>query len=344
MSAPRISVVMSVFNGLAYLDEAVRSVLAQTFRDFEFLIVDDGSTDGSADRLRRLADEDMRIRVFTQDNAGLAVALNRAIAAARGDYLARMDADDVSRPGRFAAQVAYLDAHPRCAVVGTGYIVIDAAGRRCGGTQTVDDPRRLRDRILTAAGNPLCHGSVMIRAAAVRDLRPVYRSRYSQDFDLWVRLLAAWDAGMVDAPLYLYREHDASVHGRRELVGRRLAQREVVLRLQREGRLFDNEAFQREVAALYGAPAASVPPAPAPAPPGRTLHALFFDGDFAALRRECRRMHAAGRRSRQLALFRLLSALPVGLVHRGYDGLVRLEQVFLPFQRRLRVGEINGRP
>lgn len=342
MSAPRVSVAMSVYNGEAYLEEALWSIRGQTFGDFEFLIVDDGSTDGSAEILRTHAAADRRLRIITQANAGLGEALNRAIAAARGEYVARMDADDVSRPGRLAAQVAYLDAHQGCAFAGTGYVVIDGAGRPCGGCQPADRPRRLRERILSSTGNPVCHGSVMLRAAALRSLRPVYRLRYSQDFDLWVRLLTEWDAGMVSSPLYLYREHGAGVHGRSDLTARRLAQRRVVLALWREGRLFDEEALRRAVAALS---AGTPPPAGAlPAVTGREreLLALFFQGDFSALRATCRRIRADGGRSRQLWCLRSLAALPVRLAHRAYDCLVRLESLRAPLQRRLLVAEVLG--
>lgn len=342
MSVPRVTVAMSVYNGAAYLEEAIRSIRVQTFGDFEFVIVDDGSTDGSAEILRAHAAADHRLRIVTQANAGLGEALNRAIAAARGEYVARMDADDVSRPGRFAAQVAYLDAHQGCAFAGTGHVVIDGAGRPCGGCQPADDPRRLRERILSGTGNPVCHGSVMMRAAALRPLRPVYRLRYSQDFDLWVRLLTQWDAGMVASPLYLYREHGAGAHGRADLTARRLAQRRVVLELWRNGLLFDQEALQRAVAALSdGTP----PPAGAVAAVSgrdRELFALFFQGDFDALRAACRRSRASGARSRQLWCLLSLAALPVRLAHQAYDGLVRLESLRAPLQRRLLVAEVLG--
>ena len=113
MTIPRISVVMSVYNNAPYLAHAIESILTQTLTDFEFLIVNDGSTDGSGDIIDRLAAEDARIKPMHQANAGLIVSLNRMIKEARAPLIARMDGDDVALPERFERQVAFLDAnHP----------------------------------------------------------------------------------------------------------------------------------------------------------------------------------------------------------------------------------------
>lgn len=337
MNTPRVSVIMSVFNGRAFLAEAVNSVLAQTYREFEFLIVDDGSTDGSADLLRQFASEDSRIRVLTQQNAGLTVALNRMIAESNGDFIARMDADDVSLPDRFAAQIDYLDRHPRCAVVGSGYATIDADGQPVGGTQPLDRPDRLREWIMSASGNPLCHGATMIRRDAIRDLDPVYRWRYSQDFDLWLRLLMNWDVGVVESVLYRYREHGTSVGSKKNLVPLRLAQRRAMAGLMKRGLLFDNEACRRVVDEIFAKSPAEIPAPPAP---DRRLHALFFRGDFHALAAECRRLRDAGVRSGRLSLWQILSHLPVALSHRSYDFAVHFLNLSASVQRRLLVGEV----
>lgn len=338
MRNPRVSVVMSVCNGRAYLAEAVRSILSQSFGDFEFIATDDGSTDGSAECLQEFARHDARLRVVRQANAGLTVSLNRMMADARGAYIARMDADDISLPDRFAAQVDYLDRHPRCAVVGTGYVVVDAEGRPAGGTQPLDRPRRLRAWILGASGNPLCHGSTMIRREALRGLDPVYRWRYSQDFDLWVRLLVNWDVGVVESVLYRYREHGASIGSKRHLVPLRLQQRRKIIELMQRGQVFDQEICRREIDAIF----AQVPPeAPASAGSGRLLQGYFYRGDFAALAAECRRLHAAGQRSRRLSGWQALSCLPVAWGHLAYDLAVRVLNLAAPVQRRLLVGEVT---
>src|SRR5262249_10266218 len=115
---PKVSVAMSVHNGERFLAEATDSILGQTFRDFELILVDDGSTDGSgaiADAYQR---KDTRVRVIHQHKFGLVAALNQACEQARGEYIARMDADDVAIPDRLVRQVAFMDAHPEVAVLG----------------------------------------------------------------------------------------------------------------------------------------------------------------------------------------------------------------------------------
>ena len=116
---PKVSVLMSVHNDAATVEAAIGSVLAQTFGDFEFIMINDGSTDGTAEILRQLAQQDARIRVVDQDNTGLTKALNRALGEARGIYAARQDGDDLSHRERLARQVAILDARPEVVLVGS---------------------------------------------------------------------------------------------------------------------------------------------------------------------------------------------------------------------------------
>jgi len=119
--APRVSVVLPAYNAEAYLPEAVASILGQTYADFELIALDDGSTDGTAAWLDSVRDP--RVRVLHQQNIGLALTLNKGIGLARGAYIARQDADDISRPERLAKQVAYMDAHPACGLLGTWSVI-----------------------------------------------------------------------------------------------------------------------------------------------------------------------------------------------------------------------------
>ena len=120
---------MTVFNGERFLREAVESILSQSFRDFEFIIIDDGSTDSSATILELYRDQDPRVRLYHQENRGIVESLNRGCGLARGKYIARMDADDVSAPARFGRQLAFLDENPRVGLVGCGiYDNVDASG------------------------------------------------------------------------------------------------------------------------------------------------------------------------------------------------------------------------
>jgi len=122
---PRVSVISTVYNGGAYADRAIPGILAQTFEDFEFILVDDGSTDHTPDILRDLARRDARVRIFTPGRLGAAAAYNYGVTQARGEYIARQDFDDRSYPDRLRLQVALLDAHPEVGVVGGHYMLVD---------------------------------------------------------------------------------------------------------------------------------------------------------------------------------------------------------------------------
>jgi glycosyltransferase involved in cell wall biosynthesis len=122
---PKVSVVTTVYNGEPYFDRAIPGILAQTFDDFEFILVDDGSTDGSLDRLRELAGRDSRVRVFAPGRLGAAAAYNYGVEQARGEYVARQDFDDRSYPERLRLQVELLDAQPRLGIVGGYYVLVD---------------------------------------------------------------------------------------------------------------------------------------------------------------------------------------------------------------------------
>lgn len=124
-ASPRVSVVTTVYNGAPYSDRAIPSILAQTFDNFEFILVDDGSQDDTPDILRQLAQRDPRVRVFSPGRLGVAAAANYGISQARGEYIARQDFDDRSYPDRLRFQVAFLDAHPEVGVVGCQYVLVD---------------------------------------------------------------------------------------------------------------------------------------------------------------------------------------------------------------------------
>lgn len=125
MPTPRVSVVTTVYNGEPYFDRAIPGILAQTFDDFEYLIVDDGSTDRTPELLREVAARDPRVRVLSPGRVGFCRAANLGVEQARGEIIARQDFDDRSHPDRLRVQVAFLDAHPRVGVVGGHYLLVD---------------------------------------------------------------------------------------------------------------------------------------------------------------------------------------------------------------------------
>jgi len=196
---------MSVCNGAQYLKESISSILAQSYDDFEFLIVNDGSTDNSLELAQRFGANDKRLRVLeNKTNIGLTRSLNRAIGDARGEYVARHDADDVALPDRFRQQVDWLDRESQCAVVGTNYLIIDADG----GTIARGNPSHHTDNTAHtfARGlNPLCHSSVMFRKAIVQNAGLYDEEyRYAQDYELWLRLIVR-GYGMCNIPAKLQK-------------------------------------------------------------------------------------------------------------------------------------------
>lgn len=214
MTANRISVAMSVFNNERHLPAAIESILAQSIADFEFLIVDDGSTDGSGAIIDDFAARDGRIRVFHQENRGLVRSLNRLIEEARAPLLARMDGDDIAFPERFERQVAFLDRHPDHGVLGTYTDQIDEDGRRWS-----NDLRLPLDHVSLVAAieqrSPLYHSSVMMRRDVVRAAGG-YRIAYAhcEDYDLWLRLSAQTRIANLPDRLMLYRHSPGQVSSR----------------------------------------------------------------------------------------------------------------------------------
>ncbi len=207
---PCVSVVMPVYNGELYLREAVESILNQTFANFEFIIVDDGSTDSTQQILAEYAAQDARIILNrNRENLGLIPTLNKGVALAQGEYIARHDADDISLPKRLAAQVAYLQNHPEVGLLGTAYYRLYP-----GGEQSLRQPSStdtgIRWRLLF--GNVWCHPSMMFHRNLVEAGKPFYRDfLHVEDYELWTRLVKRTRAATLTEPLVVYRVHDSSI-------------------------------------------------------------------------------------------------------------------------------------
>jgi hypothetical protein len=210
---PAVSVVMAVYNGERHLAAAVDSILAQTHQDFELVIVDDGSTDGSRDIVRSYGDP--RIRLVTLDrNSGLSAALNRGLATARAPLIARQDADDLSEPHRLATQLAVMRERPALALLGSRAFALAEDGRVTGTVWRPAAPASIRWYALF--DNPFIHTSVMFRAAVVRDELGGFDARYdpfSQDYALWCRVLRRYPCANLPERLVRYRVHSASIIG-----------------------------------------------------------------------------------------------------------------------------------
>lgn len=186
MTVPLISVLMPVYNARETLTEAARCILKQTLGDFELIMVDDGSSDDSRAVIEDLAWEDSRIRTVFQENHGVGGALNRALDLARGKYLARMDADDLTPPTRFAEQVEFLDKHPEITVVGGWHRTFGSGEPRV--TPTPTESAHINTVLIFR--NPISHPTVMMRHDAFRDYgwRYTCARRFPEDYDLWVTI------------------------------------------------------------------------------------------------------------------------------------------------------------
>lgn len=212
---PQLSVILCVYNNAPYLPAAIESICGQTFGDFEFLIVNDGSTDGSGEIIDRFAAADPRIRPIHQENRGFVASLNRAIGEARAPLIARMDGDDICAPERFAVQCAFLKAHPDHGVVGSQMSWINADG----------SPRE-RDILYPTGHNDflraielhlplMSHPSVIMRRDIVMaqgNYRPIFRA--CEDYDLWLRVSEVTKLTSLPERLYTYRIYEDQVSSR----------------------------------------------------------------------------------------------------------------------------------
>ncbi len=206
MGSLPVSVVMSVFNGQKFLSAAVDSILSQTFSDFEFLIIDDGSTDGTAEILNGFASRDSRVRIFRQENKGRAVSLNIGIGLAKGRYIARMDADDVALAYRLEEQIEFIERHPEICVLGGGVELVNSTGSLIKVYQPplVDAEIKLAMRRY----NPMCHPSVILRkevAIAAGGYRKALLD--ADDYDLWLRMTERGEIGNLGSTILRYRLH-----------------------------------------------------------------------------------------------------------------------------------------
>lgn len=215
MTTPVVSVIMPAYNGAALIGETIASVLAQSFTDFELVIVDDGSADATWDLLQSLSDP--RIRCFRADkNGGPVQARNMAFSHARGRYIVGLDQDDLCTPDRFARQVAFLDAHRDVALVASTCRLLKDGREQPWPGQEVLTPQAIDWLMLL--GNPLAWSSVMFRADCARRLIPFERQEvmFAEDFDLYHRIRAFGQLAMIDAPLLIYRCHPEGASKRYE--------------------------------------------------------------------------------------------------------------------------------
>ena len=209
-SRPKVSVVMAVYNEQPYLEKAVQSVLDQTFGDFEFIIVNDGSTDGSKEVLEWFKGVDDRIQLVHQENRGRPASLNRAIEVARGEYIARMDGDDISHPKRFERQVQYLDENPKVGILGTQVKKIDADGVSRWRWSLPTNPDVIAWRLLF--NTCICHPTIMARRSIILDLDGYSEwASHADDYELWSRAVLETRIANLQGRFLKFRRHEDAV-------------------------------------------------------------------------------------------------------------------------------------
>ncbi len=206
---PKVSVVMSVYNGAKHLRKSIEGILGQTFKDFEFIIIDDGSTDSSAKIIKSYKDK--RIRLIQQTNHGLVYSLNKGVGLARGELIARQDADDISLPERLEKEVALFNENPGLGLVGTFFTYFDEKTEKPGLTITMPTKSLDIKRALYIT-NPIGHGTAMYRKSIFESLGP-YTNDYgpTEDFELWRRIADRWEIAIIPESLYLYRLSPTSI-------------------------------------------------------------------------------------------------------------------------------------
>jgi hypothetical protein len=228
---PTVTVLIPAYNAGPLLRPAVDSIFAQSFTDFECLIIDDGSTDGSVEALHSIDDTRLRI-VSNPGNLGLVATLNRGIDLARAALLARMDADDLSMPGRLQQQVDAFRRSPSLALLGTWAEVIDVAGRHAGHIRHPIEHQEIVRTILHH--NVFVHPSVMVRTQVLREMGGYsVESAYAQDYALWLRIVRRHEAANLPEVLVQYRIHPTQI-SQTKLREQRAAARKFVTLARRE--------------------------------------------------------------------------------------------------------------
>lgn len=213
-AAPTVSVVVPVYNTERYVADTIGSILKQTFTDFELIVIDDGSTDRSPEILRELAAADSRIRLTLRENRGIVSTRNDLLELCRGRYMAVNDSDDLSMPDRLEKQVAYLESHPECVLLGSRVMLMDPFGSPvCVTGQKLTHDEIEQELLGNGGGWALVQSAIMLRVDVARRIGG-YRGEehnLAEDHDLFVRLAEVGKVANLPEPLVWYRRHHASL-------------------------------------------------------------------------------------------------------------------------------------
>jgi glycosyltransferase involved in cell wall biosynthesis len=207
-----VSIILPIYNAESFIEEALNSIFLQTYRNFELIAIDDGSTDSSLAILRRIVGNDKRVRVIARENLGLIQTLNQGIDMAKGSLVARMDADDICEPWRLECQVRFMGNNPSVVCVGGQIKLIDKCGREIMKMSMPLDHETIDAANFSSLSHGVVHPTAMIRLSALKMIGG-YRSvfRHAEDIDLWLRL--AEIGSLANLPIFLlkYRQHIESI-------------------------------------------------------------------------------------------------------------------------------------
>lgn len=208
---PKVSVLLPVYNCEKYINESVDSILNQTFTDFELIIIDDKSTDNTLNLIKKYNDN--RIIVFEKNqNSGYTNSLNYGISIAKGEFIARMDADDISLPTRFEEQIEFLESNPEFILCGSWLQVI-------GTSRIIKKPENHQEILIHLLySNPIGHPSVMLKKEVLYKFKYDINKEPAEDYDLWTKLI--WHGKMynIQKPLLLYRKHDSQISTTKSII------------------------------------------------------------------------------------------------------------------------------
>ncbi|EHU5196724.1 glycosyltransferase [Vibrio vulnificus] len=207
----KVSVILPVFNASKYIEDAINSVLRQSYKNFEFIIINDGSTDDSSIILNDLAGKDSRIKLYERENKGLIYTLNEALSYCKGEFIARMDADDICSPCRLMKQLQYFESNPNVDVLGSWVNVF-------GANNTIykyfENDRVIKESLVRGIGSGFAHPTVMFKRKIIEQLGyNLYDEKYkhAEDIALWMKLSKNFVFSNIQEALLMYRIHNENV-------------------------------------------------------------------------------------------------------------------------------------
>ncbi|HIK06687.1 MAG TPA: glycosyltransferase [Trichormus sp. M33_DOE_039] len=211
IDSPIISVILPFYNNERYLEAAIKSILNQTYRSFELLLLDDGSTDGSLAIAQKYTQIDPRVKVHNHPNMGLCRTLQKGVSVATGKYIARMDGDDIADPKRFELQVDYLEQNPDCVALGTALTVIDPDGDVICQPKITQEHEEIVQELVQWQGSRICHPTVMMRTELIRLVGGYTQEYHFEDVDLFLKLAKHGKLANLPDRLLWYRWHISSI-------------------------------------------------------------------------------------------------------------------------------------